>query len=61
MIDCWNRGYWPNAGEENGGCTTYGLCNFYSLCTAETPDHYIDSMYDRQRWDPITRETKESS
>jgi hypothetical protein len=60
MLDCWNRNYWPNSGEENGGCTTYGLCNFYSLCTAESPDHYIDSMYDRQRWDPITREMQNS-
>lgn len=60
MLDMWHKNYWPNAGEENGGCTTYGLCNFYSLCTVETPDHYIDSMYDRLRWDPVEREMKES-
>lgn len=60
MLDCWNRGYWPHQGEENGGCTTYGLCNFYSLCTAEQPEHYIDVYYDRMRWDPVDREMKES-
>lgn len=60
MLDCWNRGYWPNQGEENGGCSTYGLCNFYTLCTAQEPEHYIDVYYERKRWDPISRELKSS-
>jgi hypothetical protein len=60
MVECWNKGYWPHSGEENGGCTTYGLCNFYTLCTAEQPEHYIDVYYDRMRWDPVDREMKES-
>jgi len=60
MLDCWHKGYWPHQGEENGGCTTYGLCNFYTLCTAQEPEHYIDTNYDRMRWDPIDREMKES-
>jgi len=61
MVDLWNRGYWPNQGEENGGCTTYGLCNFFTLCTAQEPEHYIDVNYTRERWDPVDRDRKPSN
>jgi hypothetical protein len=60
MLDMWYKGYWPHQGEENGACSTYGLCNYYALCTAAQPEHYIDVMYERKRWDPIDREMKES-
>lgn len=61
MLEYWNRGYWPHMGEENGSCSAYGLCNYYSLCTVQEPEHYIDVYYDRTRWNPVTREREDSN
>lgn len=58
MLDCWKAGYWPTTGEESGECSNFGLCPFTHLCTAESPEKYIDVYYDRGRWDPIAREVK---
>lgn len=58
MLEAWNNNYWPNTGEESGECTNFGLCPFTVLCSAESPEKYIDVYFDRGRWDPVKREVK---
>lgn len=58
MLDCYEQGYWPTTGEESGECSNYGLCPFTVLCTAESPEKYVDVNFDRGRWDPISREVR---
>lgn len=56
MIDMWNSGYWPEYGQENGGCGNYGGCPYQMLCEAVNPQGYLDVYFQNSRWDPVARE-----
>jgi hypothetical protein len=58
MIEMWNTGYWPEYGQENGGCSTYGGCPYQTLCESAHPERYLDVYYQNARWDPIIRELR---
>jgi len=53
MLWHYNTDYWPHYGEENHACSNYGGCAFTTLCTASSPEPYIDTYYKTYRWDPI--------
>jgi hypothetical protein len=56
MIKCWEEGYWPNMGEENGECHSFGQCPFTTLCSSQHYEHFLDVEYEIVRKDPITHE-----
>jgi hypothetical protein len=58
MIEMWESGYWPEYGQENGGCGNYGGCPYQVLCEAANPQGYLDVYYQNTRWDPIVREMR---
>lgn len=60
MIQCWKDNYWPTVGEENGECTSYGICPFHTLCTSQYPERYIEVEYEVVRQDPLTHERVEN-
>jgi hypothetical protein len=61
MIQCWNDGYWPNVGEENGECCKFGMCSFHTLCSSQFPDNYLSVEYEVVRKDPITHEVEQKN
>jgi hypothetical protein len=58
MVKMWQDNYFPNTGEESGACSSYGQCQFHTLCTSLYPAGFIDVEYEVNRWDPIARERK---
>lgn len=60
MLQCWETGYFPHTGEESGACYDYGICPFATLCGSSVPEKYIDVYFNRERWDPVSRESNKS-
>lgn len=60
MISFWNANYWPNYGEENGSCVSYGVCPYHMLCESQNPEHFIPVHFKESRWCPLRRERQEN-
>jgi hypothetical protein len=58
MIEMWGSGYWPEYGQENGGCGQYGGCPYQMLCESVNPQGYLDVYFQNARWDPVVREIR---
>jgi len=58
MLLMWESGYWPEYGQENGGCGQYGGCPYQVLCESANPQGYLDVYFQQARWDPIIREIR---
>jgi len=56
MIQMWEDDYWPNTGEESGGCTNYGGCPMKILCLSANETAFRNTYYKDYRWDPLARE-----
>jgi hypothetical protein len=57
MIKCWKEGYWDYNLDD--ACNAYGGCEFKRICLAENTEQWLETGYERRRWDPVTRtETK---
>jgi hypothetical protein len=56
MIKCFEEGYWPHMGEENGECHSFGQCPFTTLCSSQYFENFLDVEYEVVRKDPITHE-----
>ena len=57
IIRCWTEGYFDY--NLDHACTEYGGCTFRAVCLAKDPDQILEGLYERRRWDPVTRtETK---
>jgi hypothetical protein len=53
MVSAWDRGYWaPNFSES---CNAYGGCEFRKPCLSEEPAPWLESSFERRRWDPVLR------
>ena len=58
MIDMWETGYWPQYGQENGGCSQYNGCPYQVLCESINPKPYLNVYFQNARWDPVVREIR---
>jgi hypothetical protein len=57
MIACWEEGYWDYNLDDS--CGSYGGCSYKRLCLTDKPEDWLETGYERRKWDPITRtETK---
>lgn len=53
MIGCWEEGYFDF--NLDHACTEYGGCPFKQVCLMKDAEQLLDQMYQRRKWDPITR------
>jgi len=53
MIDCWKEGYFDY--NLDHACSEYGGCHFRQVCLAKDPTQILEQLYERRRWDPVTR------
>ena len=57
MVDCWTEGYWDYNLDES--CNAYGGCEYKRICLAEHPEAWLETGFERRKWDPVSRvETK---
>ena len=56
LLEMWHSGYWPQQGQENGGCSQYGGCPYQVLCESIDPEPYLDVYFRKGRYDPVARE-----
>jgi hypothetical protein len=53
LIAAWKEGYFDyNLGES---CSSYGGCQFTTICKAEEPKEWLNMYFERRRWDPLER------
>lgn len=53
MQRAWEEGYWDwNLGES---CSSYGGCEFVSVCKSNEPELWLPVYFERRRWDPLER------
>lgn len=53
MIRCWETGVWRRNFDHS--CAEYGGCTFRQACSSQEEDSYLQTYFERRRWDPITR------
>lgn len=53
MIQCWNEGYFDY--NLDHACSEYGGCPFRNVCLASQPEPILEQMFERRRWDPVSR------
>lgn len=57
LIKAWETGYF--SWNLDHSCTEYGGCPYQRVCLSPDPTNILAQMYERRRWDPVTRtETK---
>lgn len=56
MKACWDKGYWNYNLDES--CTHYGGCPFRQICLLKEPAEWLEAMYERRQWFPLTREER---
>lgn len=57
MISKWKKGRWRKVLGDP--CSSYGGCQFRSICLSENPEPWLNQYFERRKWDPVTRtETK---
>jgi hypothetical protein len=50
----WAKGYFlHNLGHT---CAEYGGCQFRQVCTAQDPEPWLETYFERRHWDPILRQ-----
>ena len=37
-------------------CSSYGSCAFTSICTTQTPQPWLETNFERRKWDPVLHE-----
>lgn len=53
MQRCWEEGYFDY--NLDHACTEYGGCPFRQVCLSRDPDQMLEQLFQRRRWDPVTR------
>ena len=58
MVQCWEEGYWDF--DLDHACTEFGGCVFKNICrtTPKNRVQWLETGFERRRWDPVTREEK---
>lgn len=49
----WEAGSWDY--NLDHACSEYGGCPFVQCCTSEDPTPWLETYFERRRWDPLTR------
>jgi hypothetical protein len=52
MIDCYHRGVWQY--NEDSECTSYGGCQFKQVCSSPDPQPWLETYFEKRRWNPIS-------
>jgi len=53
LISQWEEGYFDF--NLDHACSEYGGCPFRNVCLAKEPQAILAQMFQRRRWDPVTR------
>jgi len=53
MISCWEEGYFDF--NLDHACTEYGGCMFQRVCLSRDPEQILNGLYERRKWNPVTR------
>jgi hypothetical protein len=54
MKAAWLEGYWDYNLDES--CNHYGGCTFRKVCLSQDPTPWLETEFERRRWNPVTRE-----
>lgn len=54
MIASWKSGYWRHSLDN--ACVDFGGCAFKQCCTSEDETPWLETYFERKRWNPIIRE-----
>lgn len=57
MIQCWEEGYFD--WNLDSTCSSYGGCQFLSVCNSNHPERWLSAEFIQRVWDPLTREERE--
>lgn len=52
MIQCHKTGLWQY--NEDHECASYGGCQFRQVCSSQEPQNWLDTYFERRRWNPVT-------
>lgn len=52
MIDCYHSGIWQY--NEDSECASYGGCPFRQVCSSEDPQPWLETYFERRKWNPVT-------
>jgi len=53
MKKCWQEGYWDFNLDES--CNHYGGCPFRKVCLSQDPTLWLETEFERRKWNPVTR------
>lgn len=53
MKQCWTEGYFDY--NLDHACVEYGGCQFRQVCAARDAKQMLEQLFQRRKWDPITR------
>lgn len=53
MIEQWESGAWDYNLDHS--CNEYGGCAFRKICLSDRPQLWLETDFERRRWDPVTR------
>lgn len=57
LIGYWKRKRWPHNYDE--ACAAWGGCPFKRCCTSQDPQPWLETYFERRRWNPVEhKETK---
>ncbi len=54
LVRDWKRSMWRKTSD--GACNDYGGCLFRGPCGIKDPTGYLETHYERRRWNPLKRE-----
>jgi hypothetical protein len=54
MKQMWESGYWDYSLDH--ACTEYSGCIFRQVCLSRDPQPWLETGFERRRWDPVKRE-----
>lgn len=54
MREMWESGYWDFSLDH--ACTEYSGCIFRQVCLAADPQPWLETAFERRRWNPVTRQ-----
>lgn len=54
LVDLWKRQYFRKTLDH--ACVDYGGCSFRQVCLSKEPDNWLETHFQRRRWNPLTRE-----
>jgi hypothetical protein len=53
LLICWETGFWKHNFDH--ACAEYGGCQFRETCATQDETPWLETYFERRRWNPITR------